>query len=117
MGRIVEHADIGEDDRVRAEFGGVVDGAPPGLDVAGAGKGVHGDKHASPARMGVGDAVAHLLKIEIQAGIVARIGAIAKAAIDGVGARLDRRPQRRGGASGTDQLEIGRGSHAACPSP
>ncbi len=58
--------------------------------------------------MRIGDAVAHFDAVEVQAGKVARIGLVAEAAIDRVGAGVDRgaQPGRRSG--GTNQLERSR---------
>jgi hypothetical protein len=53
---------------------------------------------------GRSDAFDHRLVIEIQAGEIARVGVVAVAEIDRVGAVVDRRLERRQAAGGTNQL-------------
>ena len=113
---VVEHADVGEDHRVGAGGGGGVDRASPRAEVAGAREGVDRHQHPAAARVGVFDALGEFAVVEVEAGIVARVGAVAEAAIDAVGAGVDRRAQRRRGAGGADQFEIIDRSHAAAPS-
>jgi len=50
--------------------------------------------------MGVFDPLGEFAVVEVEAGIVARVGAIAKAAIDAVGARVDRGAQAAGVPAG-----------------
>src|SRR5262249_589428 len=75
------------------------------------------DEHLCAAPMRVGDAVAHLAAVEVQAGEIARIGLVAEAAIDRVRAGIDRgaQPGRRAGR--TDELEwrLGHGTDPIVP--
>src|SRR5690606_2643871 len=56
------------------------------------------------ARMRVGDATPQFLLVEVQAGERARVGLVAEARVDRIGARVDRGLQGRQVACGTYQL-------------
>src|SRR5690606_31659652 len=76
----------------------------PQADVADAGEGVDCDEHFRAVAVGEAHPFGQFPGREVQAGEVARVGLVAEAAIDGVGAGLDRRAQRRRGAGGADQF-------------
>jgi hypothetical protein len=76
-------------------------GEAPGLGI-----GVDGDEHLAPTLVGVADAFGDRLVVEVEAGEVARVGVVAKAEIDVVGAVIDRRLERREAACGTHQLRF-----------
>jgi len=101
---IVEHADVGDDQRVGAGCYGIVDAALPDVERARPREGVDGDQHLDAAPVSAGNACAHLVAAEVQAREVARIGLVAEAAIDRVGAGIDGDVERRRRARRTDQL-------------
>jgi hypothetical protein len=105
--RVVHQAGIGEDHRIDAEGGGLVDRGRPARPVVGERKGIEGDQHLDAALVGVGDALLDAGVVEVEAGEVARVGGVAKAGIDAVGAVIDGDLQRREPAGGTDEFEWG----------
>ncbi len=105
--RIVHQAGIGEDHRIDAESGRLVDSGCPTRPVIGKGEGIQRHQYLDAALMRVGDALLHAGVVEIQAGEIARVGSIAKAGIDAVRAVIDSDFQRRQPAGGTDEFEIG----------
>ena len=90
LGGIVEHAHVGEDDGVHAQIDRAIDGGGPAFPAIGLGIGVDGDEDLDLAVMGIVQTLADLFVAKVQAGEVTRVGVVAKAEIDGVGA-IDRR--------------------------
>ena len=101
---VIEQPDIGQDDRIDAEIGGAIDGPEPVRLAPGLRKGVDRHQHMLAARMGVTDTLDHGFLIEIQAGEIARVGVVLVAEIDGIGAVIDRRLERRETAGGADEF-------------
>ena len=101
---IGEQTDVGHDHRVDAEFGGRVDRALPFGDAADLRKGVDGEQHFFAARLRVAQAFDQCFAIEIQAGEIARVGAVLEAEINRIGTVIDRRFQRRQTACRTNQF-------------
>ena len=66
--------------------------------------GVEGEKTRRPVAAGIAQTLRGLGLVEIQAGEVARVGVVAKAHVDRVGAVVDGGLERRQVAGGTDQL-------------
>ena len=104
---IRHQAGVGEDQRVQAEFGCAVDGLNPAWPVARLRVSVQGQQYLLAARMGVGDAVAHLRRIEVESGEVARVGGVLEAEIDTVGTVVDGSLEGRQAAGGADELDLG----------
>jgi hypothetical protein len=112
LGRVIEHRRVGDDYRIHAQLGGLVHRCRPVGEAPCLGIGVDGDEHLAPALVGVADAFGDRLVVEVEAGEVARVGVVAKAEIDVVGAVIDRRLERRKAARRTYQLRFGH----CCPS-
>ena len=104
LGGIGEKPDVGENDRVDGQSGGVVDGPAPWAGVARARERVDGDQDLGAVVVCERDGLAQLVAGEIQSGEIARVGLVAKAAIDGVGPGLNGCPQRGRSAGGADKL-------------
>jgi hypothetical protein len=113
--RVIQDADIGEKNGIGSSLGGVVDRLMPRSFVSGARKSVNGDQNFAAMGMSISNALNHFILIEIEAGIVAGIGTIAKAAINGIGSGFDRSTQRGRRAGRTYEFEIRR-SHLATAS-
>jgi hypothetical protein len=101
---VIGEPDVGHNDGVGAEFRRVVDGAVPGIGVAGLGVGVDRHQHLGAELVGIGDALGEFVAAEVEAGEVARVGLVAEAQVDRVGARVDGGPQGRRRPRRTDQL-------------
>ena len=104
---------VGEDQRVQAELGGAVDGLGPARPVAGLRVGVEREQDLAFARVGVGDALAHLRRVEVEAAEVARVGGVLEAEVDAVGAVIDGGLERRKAAGGADEFDRGRHGHGS----
>ncbi len=87
---VVEQAGIGGDDGVGAQLGRAVDCRLPVAHACGAGVGVERDVDLAATPVRIGDASAQVFLAEVQARERARIGLVAKAQIDGIGACVDR---------------------------
>lgn len=112
--RVGHHRDVGADQRVGAQAGGRIDRGEPWRGIVGAGVGVQRHQHLAAARMGVGHAFAQLRVIEVEAGEVARVGGVAQAEVDRVGAGVDRELQGTQGTGGADEFgRTGTGHPAA----
>ena len=107
---VVEESDIGQDDRVHAEVYRGIDRLVPVADTAGLREGVDRQQHLATFGMGVTDAVAHGLRIEIEAGEIACVGIVLEAEIHGVGAIVDGGLEGRQAAGRTDEVgQLGHG--------
>ena len=96
--------DVRDDDGVDPGRGGDRDGVLPELELAGGRKGVDGQQNLAAPRMGIVDRLAQFVGREIQSGKVPRIGRVLQAAIDGVGAGIDRGAQAGRRSGRTDQF-------------
>jgi len=94
VARVGEHCGIGADQCIGAEPGGDVHGAPPARRLARVGERVQRHQHLCAARVGIRDAVARLLEVEVQPREVARVGGVLQPHVDGVGASVDGEPER-----------------------
>jgi len=108
--RVVHDTHVGDDQCVDAEFGGLVDGRFPGLQVVGPGIGVDGDKHAAAALVCVADALDELRRFEVESCEMTCVGRVAESDVNGVRAVIDSGFQRWQVAGGADEL------HGASPS-
>ena len=97
---------VGEDDRVDAERGRSVDGARPARVLAGLRVGVDREQHLRAARMRVAHALAGLGRVEVEPREVARVGVVAQADVDAVGAVVDGGLERRQCTGGTHELGL-----------
>jgi hypothetical protein len=86
--------------------GGLVHRCGPVGEAPGLGIGVDRGQHLAPALVGVADAFGDRLLVEVEPGEVARVGVVAKAEIDVVGAVVDRRLERRQAARRTHELRF-----------
>ena len=101
---VVEQAEIGDDDRVNALPGGEVHGARPARPARGLRVGVQRQQQLAAARVRVGEAGGEGRLVEVQAGEISRVGFIAQAEIDPVGAVIDCGFECRQAAGGTDEF-------------
>jgi len=101
---VAHHRGVGHDQRVRAQFGGLVGRGEPRLGVTRVGKGVQRHQHLSATPMRVGDAFADLCLVEVQAGEVAGVGCVLQAQVDGIGASIHGHGEGSQAAGWADKL-------------
>ena len=102
---IGERCEIGEDEGIGAGGDGVVDRRLPEMEGTGPCESVDRDQHLDAVAMRECDASSQLVARKIQAGKVAGIGLVAKAAIDRIRASLDSGLEARRGAGRADQFQ------------
>ena len=99
-----QHARVGRNQRVYAQFGGMVDRPLPARPAIGAGVSIDRDVQLATLLTDQLKAALQLFFIQIEAGEMARIGVITKAHIDGISALAHRRLEGGQAARRTDQL-------------
>ncbi len=104
VGRMGQKPEVGQDHRIRPGLFGIRQRPVPDRLVPRARKGVDRHQNPGPVAMGMGHALGQFLGREVQAGKVAGVGLVGKAAIDRMGARGDGGTQRGGGSRGADQF-------------
>lgn len=102
---VIQHADIGGDHRVRAEFRRPVHRGLPAFPTGGLREGVKRDEHAPTSFMRVPDALRGRLGVEIQAGEMPGVGLVAEPEVHGVGTLVDGGLERGQIARRTDQFQ------------
>ena len=89
LSAVIQHGDIGDDQRIRTDSYGAIDSLlPPGFG-RGMGKGVDGNMQFATMLVNIVDATRQLLIIKIQSSKMAGIGVILEADIDGIGSMID----------------------------
>src|SRR5450631_221546 len=101
---VIGHAYVGDDHGVDAELCCAVDRVTPQRELAGRRKRVDREQQLGLAGARIGERLLDLGNSEIQSGKIARIGLVLQAAIDGVGAGIDRGAQCRRRSGRADQL-------------
>lgn len=91
---MIEHGDVGGDDRIRAAGDGGIGCLTPRLGILGARERVDGDQNLAAMIMRKANTVRHLLRGKVEFWKIASIRLVAKAAIHGIGAGLHGRTQR-----------------------
>jgi hypothetical protein len=99
--RVVEHGRVGDDDGVDAQRRSLVHRGGPVGEAPGLGIGVDCGQDLAPLLVRVMDAFGQALLVEVEPGKVARVGVVAEAEIDVVGAVIHRRLERREAARRT----------------
>src|SRR5690606_2622181 len=101
---VVEHTDVGDDERVDAELGCGVNRRGPARPTLRPRISVDRQENSTAPLMGVFDAFRRPLGGEVQTGEMARVGLVPQPDVDGVRSIVDRRLQRRQRAGRTNQL-------------
>ena len=104
---ISHHAGVGQDDGINPAVRGAIDRALPELGLGRLRVGVERHKHLAPALMRVANAGFNGGFVKIEAGKVARVGGIAKAEVNAVGAVVNRRLERGQAAGRANQFHGG----------
>src|SRR5450755_2580059 len=101
---VIGHAHVGDDHGVDAELGCAVYRVAPEFELAGRRKRVDREQQLGLAGARISERLLDLGNREIQSGKIARIGLVLQAAINGVGAGIDGRAQRRRRSGRADQF-------------
>ena len=88
-GSVVEHANVGGDNRIEAGCGGAVDGLLPRRPTSRLRVGVQSQEGAAATRVRIGDTVMHVALAEIEPLEVARVGGVAESQVDRVRPGVD----------------------------
>ena len=102
---VIQHADVGGDHRVHAEFRRLIHGPLPAFPTGRLREGVERDEHPPILGVSVLHALSRRFGVEIQAGEMPGVGVIAEADVNRIGAVIHGGLQRGQVASGTDQFQ------------
>src|SRR5690554_751533 len=103
-GGVIKQAHIGQNNGIHTDGGRAVDGTLPVFPAIGLGVGVNGTKDTGASGVSILDAFGGSCFIEVQAGKLAGIGAVAKTEVDRVSTMVNSGPEGRQAASGTDKF-------------
>jgi hypothetical protein len=103
---VIHESGIGENQRIDAETRRLIHGVTPLFPLVRARVGIDRQKHARMPVACIGNALARFVEIEIEAGKIARVGAVTETHVNGVGTVIHGRLEGRHAPRGTDEFQF-----------